>query len=47
MNQDTSPEESRNLFDPFAFNGSTFILLIPIAIIESILLREYIMWIMG
>jgi len=29
------------------FNGSTFVLLFVSAIIESLILREYIMWIMG
>jgi hypothetical protein len=47
MNQISLSEESNVLLDPFTFNGSTFVLLLVIGAIESIVLRQYIMWIMG
>jgi hypothetical protein len=47
MNQISLPEVSNVLLDPSIFNRSTFVLLLLSAVFESLVLKQYIMWIMG
>jgi hypothetical protein len=47
MNQISLPEVSNALLDPSIFNRSTFVLLLLSAVFESLILKQYIMWIMG